>query len=127
MYILETKGTKSNEVREFKTFEEASGVMEKEYESYDKVGFSIAELEDDCAELGCCESEMYQSWIIYEKKDLTGVDLLFHEIKRELERANVGTTQFSYELVDTSTITNHLWRLEQLVEQLEEVVGKQEK
>ena len=121
MYILETQG-KETDIREYPTFKEAQSVMIKEYK---EVRGDSCWMEDgiqcNFATLG--DEEFYQSWVIYEEGIFDNpIEEKFNEIQMELNRADTGVSQYAFELMNTDVIRGHLYKVEQLLNELKEMI-----
>lgn len=122
-WILERQGDEED-IRNYRTFEIAQHVMNKEYKEIygDNNSYHMEdELEDDYAIIG--DEEFYQSWKIYEEKIFENpIEQKFYEIQKELDRADVGVSQYAFELMSTDVIRDHLYKVEQLLNELKEMV-----
>ena len=122
-WILETQGEEEN-IREYLTFDEAHSVMKQEYEVvYKRENRFITDsiLEDNFADV--CNEDFYQSWKIYKQKNFKNpIEKRLYEIKRELDRADMGVTEYVYKLNDSNVIREHLCKIEKLVNELEEMI-----
>lgn len=121
-WILETQGN-DEEIRRYPTYEATQKVMQIEYERYLKRKESCMEndIQDDFAVIG--DEEFYQSWKIYEEKEFdNSIEKKFDEIQKEIDRADIGASQYAFELMSTSVITDHLYKLEKLIDELKELI-----
>lgn len=119
-WILERQGD-DDDIRRYSTFEAAQRVMNKEYESIVEDYYMENELEDDYAIIG--GEEYYQSWKIYEDQVFDNpIKQKLYEIQKELDRADTGVSQYAFELMDTSVIRQHLYEVENLMNELKEMI-----
>lgn len=121
-WMLERQG-EEDDVRSYSTFEKAQAAMKKEYEELleERRHCMDNELNESDAYIG--DEEFYQSWKIYkESKFDNKIDEKFYEIQKELDRADIGVTQYSFELMDTGVIRSHLYEIEKLLKELKEMI-----
>ena len=122
-WILEAQGTNNVYEKRYSSFEAAQAVMEIQYTK-------LFEDRDPCMENNCdfsfaCigDEEFYQEWNIYEEEVVNNpAKKVITEIERELCRANIGVTQYAYELMDTDVIRDHISKVEQLIANLKEMI-----
>jgi hypothetical protein len=122
-WILERQGDEED-IRNYRTFEAAQRVMRKEYKDIygDDNSYHMENtLEDDYAIIG--DEEFYQYWKIYEEKTFDNpIEKKFDEIQKELDRADTGVSQYAFELMSTDVIRDHLYKVEQLLNELKEMI-----
>lgn len=117
-WILERQGTDNDDIRYYKTKEAARTIMLKEIEEYDVEYESFS---DTYFEFGY--EEFFQSWNLYKKGQfINKKDELLDEIEMELSRADIGISQYAYELLDTDVARNHLEKIKKLINELKEVI-----
>ena len=118
-WILERQGTDNDDIRYYKTEEDARLVMLKEVEECED-GDDESINGNYCTVYG---EEYFQSWSIYKKETFeTEKEKLFNKIEREFVRVYVGISHYAWELQDTDVIGCHVEKLEKLVDQLKELV-----
>lgn len=119
-WCLERQGTDYDDVRYYKTEEDAKAAMlneasSEEYEDY----------EPDI-DYPCCEAsgeEYYQKWTVYKKHTYkTETERILNEIQLEIDRTYNGISQYAWELQDTYVIEKHLTKVEKLVNKLKEMI-----
>lgn len=120
-WILETQGAEED-IRRYSTFEAAQHVMRTEYKEKHGSSYWMEDgIQDNFATLG--GEEFYQSWIIYEEKTIDNpIEKKFYEIEMELGRADTGVSQYAFELMSTDVIRGHLYKVEQLLNELKEMI-----
>ena len=121
-WILERQG-EEDDIRRYSTLDAAKLVTKKEYEETleDYEPCMHKSLEENCASIGA--ENYYQSWNIYEEKDnLSELEKVFDEINLELDRIYTGVEQYAFELQDTSVITEHIYKLKEMIEGLKEMM-----
>ena len=116
-WLLERKGAE-NDIRTYSRFDEAQRVMQQEYlavEASDMCCFS-----DNALVAG---EEYYQHWQIDRKEVHSNlIDEKVALLQKELDRAQLGVSQYTYELMDTSVIRDHLDKMETMLEELKELL-----
>ena len=122
MWVLERQG-KDNDIRKYSLFGNAQYVMNLEYNKIVKGRTFCAynDLSDNYAEIG--DEEYYQAWYIYEEKSFDNpIEAKLNEIQMELDRTDIGVTQYAYELMDTCVIRDHLYEVDKLINELKEMI-----
>lgn len=118
-WCLERQGTDNDDVRHYKTEENAKAIMLKEVEECES-GDDQSISDNYCIVYG---EEYFQSWSIYKKETFeTEKDKLFDEIEKEFDRVYVGISQYAWELQDTDVIGYHVEKVQKLVNKLKEMI-----
>lgn len=122
-WILERQGYEED-IRNYRTFEAAQRVMKEEYEEIcgDDDSYHMENnIYDNCAVIG--DEEYYQSWKIYEEKTFDNpIQQKFYEIQKEIDRTDVGVSQYAFELMSTDVVRDHLYKVERLIDELKEMI-----
>lgn len=105
----------------FVTLEIAQDYMKRQFNEENYSDCFESYIDERSAYVGKCGS--YRGWRIYENKKYGNLEeKLFAEIRRELERANDGITQYAFELNDTDTARSHIYKAEELLGELEKLL-----
>jgi hypothetical protein len=122
-WVLEAQGTDDEYIKRYLTEEAAQAAMTYAYnEVFDEKHPCMAcECDENYAFLG--DEEFYQSWKVYQEKTSDNpLETQLIAIQMELNRADVGVTQYAYELMDTDVIREHLYKVECLLDELKEMI-----
>ena len=121
-WLLERKGLE-NDIRTYARLDEAQRVMEQEY------------LSEETVDERCCFSDnalvaadgFYQHWQIDQKVTHSNpVDEKIALLQKELDRAQLGVSQYTYELGSTDVIRDHLDKMEVMLEELKELISRKD-
>lgn len=119
-WCLERQGTDYEDIKYYKTEEDAKAAMIKEVSSED-----YEDYEPDI-DYPCCEAsgeEYYQKWTVYKKPTYkTETERILNEIQLEIDRTYNGISQYAWELQDSYVIEKHLTKVEKLVNKLKEMI-----
>ena len=119
-WCFERQGTDYDDIRYYKTEEDAKAAMIKEasseeYEDYEP------DIDYPCCEAG--GEVYYQKWTVYKKPTYKiETERILNEIQLEIDRTYNGISQYAWELQSTWVATKHLDKLQELVDKLKEMI-----
>lgn len=121
-WVLERQGTDDDDIRYYKTEEDAkaAAIIEANELSKEMKHSYLRELWNGCE---VSKDEYYQRWSIYKKPThKTEFERILNEIQLNINRAYIGIDQYACELQDTYVAYTYLDKLDELVNQLKEMI-----
>ena len=123
-WCLERQGTDYDDVRYYKTEEDAKAAMEKDVDYFKKVylfkHYYLTSMDDYCELSG---DEYFQRWTVYESPVCkTETEAILNDMQICINRTFIGIDEYACELNGTWVATKHLDNLQKLLNRLKEMI-----